>query len=222
MLLKLFGRLGLLIFLLGVGLSVALPALGGRPPINDPAWEQFGFAYCGLPCFAGVTPGETVSDDAASLLYQHIPTIERGMFNTGSTLYFAATLTSQRLGGVMLYGHSTVSEFQLNVFLPLEQLINELGLPDCLLPEPGSQNTTDVFWTRGAVSIAAVLPRSEHFDLKRKRWRCGYTWCSRATARCGGRSPGTGSRRCGSMCSTRDKSKGRQLAVPCGQSDGGH
>ncbi len=47
----------------------------------------------------------------------------------------------------------------MNVQLPLSQLVDHLGMPDCILPNPtpDPSHQTVIFWERYGVSIGAVL-----------------------------------------------------------------
>ncbi|MEP7290255.1 MAG: hypothetical protein ABI835_00675 [Chloroflexota bacterium] len=143
-----------------LALCAALPVFGARQLSQNQAWHSFGFDVCQLPCFAGITPGRSGFGSSSSTLVREVPAIDPRMIATGSSLSFWARLPEQQLSGVVRYElGGGVGEIRLNVTLPLEQVITQLGTPDCLLA-----NTTDapgvptrIFWERGIVSIAAVL-----------------------------------------------------------------
>jgi len=159
MLLKTFFRLLLWMLPLVVLLCTAVPALGGRQPAADEAWDQFGFSYCDLPCFAGVIPGQTSERDAPNLLYRHVPAIDYRTFATGIGYNFWGSIPDQRLAGLVRFNPTQVVEIRLNALIPVERIVDQLGTPDCIVPNTTGdpQRVTVVFWTRSQVSIGAVL-----------------------------------------------------------------
>jgi hypothetical protein len=54
---------------------------------------------------------------------------------------------------------ASVGELRLIVIVPLEDVIAQLGAPDCILPNTdGDPNRmTIIFWEQGGISTAAVL-----------------------------------------------------------------
>lgn len=136
----------------------ALLALGARQPANDDAWVSFGFLTCPLPCYAGITPGETAFNDTAALLTRHVPALDPRTIASGTSLNFFARVPSQQLGGLVRYQRGgQVGEVRLNAVLPIERLFAQMGAPDCILTAAGAENSTIIFWERGAISVAAVL-----------------------------------------------------------------
>jgi len=140
-------------------ICTAVTAFGARTPAADESWQHFGFAVCDLPCFAGITPGQTDFDSVPRLLMHHVQSIDPRMIAGGSSINFWAQSKTQQLGGLIHYDGGRVGEMRFTVILPLEQIITELGTPDCLLPNTGSDQNrvTVIFWERQQVSIAAVL-----------------------------------------------------------------
>lgn len=160
MLLTFSARLVVRLLVLSVALCAVLPVFGARLPIENQAWHSFGFDVCQLPCFAGITPGRSGFGSSGATLVREVPAIDPRMISTGTSLSFWARLPDQQLAGIVRYElGGGVGEIRLNVKLPLEQVITQLGTPDCLLAntsrEPGIP--TRIFWERGIVSIAAVL-----------------------------------------------------------------
>ncbi len=144
-------------------LCVVVPTFAGRQPASDEAWQKFGFAACELPCVAGITPGQTSFNVVPNLLMRHIPVIDPLMLNSGASINFWARIPSQQLGGLIQYERGLVGEMRFNVILPLAQMVESLGTPDCILPNNSSQadQVSVIFWEREGVSIGAVLPADE-------------------------------------------------------------
>ena len=158
--LRLFARL----FMGSLVISVALTAFGGRLPAPDESWQQFGFTTCELPCFAGITPGQTPFDNVPGLLIRHVQSVDPRMIAGGASINFWAQSNNQQLGGLVRYADGLVGEMRFNVVLPLAEIINELGTPNCLLPNTSSnvKSVMVIFWEREQVSIAAVLNPDAH------------------------------------------------------------
>ena len=59
----------------------------------------------------------------------------------------------------MRYDQGLVGEIHLNATLPIAQVIEQLGTPDCILPDRSSaaKDETVIFWVRGHISVEAVL-----------------------------------------------------------------
>lgn len=159
MLLIVLSRLFLRMLPLVAALCAIVPAVAGRPLSASDAWEQFGFAYCALPCYAGITPGETPYHQAPGLLRQHIPVMENRMFNTGASVNFWAVTDREELSGIARYEQGKVGELRLNAAVPLDHLLAQLGAPDCILltPPDNPRRAPVLFWIRGDISIGAVL-----------------------------------------------------------------
>ena len=152
-------RLFVRVLPLCVLLCAAVALFGSRQPAEDDSWQRFGFTYCDLPCFAGITPGKTPFDSVSRLLIRHVQTVDPRMIASGASINFWARTKSQQFGGLVRYDQGLVGEMRFNVTLPLAQVITELGTPDCILPDSGgeSDQATVIFWEREQVSIAAVL-----------------------------------------------------------------
>lgn len=163
MLLTIFSRLLARLIPLVLALCVVIPAMGKRPPESSAAWEQFGFAYCTLPCFVGITPGVTPFAGISQRLMQYIPSIDPRMINSGSAINFWARMPTQQFAGLMRYNAGLVGEMRFNVLLPVQAVLGELGTPDCILPNANGEpdRLTVIFWERDKVSIGAVLSPDE-------------------------------------------------------------
>lgn len=165
MLVMLISRLSLRVLPLIVVLCAVVPAAGGRALHPDEAWEGFGLTICSLPCYAGLTPGRTPFQQTPSLLRQNVPLIQNHMFNTGLVVHFWAETPAYELAGFVRHISGVIDEVHLDSPLPLDHLIAELGMPNCVIPGAStSLRRSTLFWTRGHISIAAVM-RGDSFDL---------------------------------------------------------
>ena len=159
MLLKTLSRLLLCLLPLIVLLCAVIPVIAARDLGENTAWRVFGFDYCSLPCFAGITSGKTPFDDASTLLVRNVEAVDPRMINSGTSINFWARDSTQQLGGLVRNDRAQVGELRLMVILPVEEVISELGAPDCILPNTtGSPDRmTIIFWERSGISTAAVL-----------------------------------------------------------------
>lgn len=128
-----------------------------RIPGSEAAWTRFGFEACALPCYAGMTPGETPFGETGVLLMNHVPALDPRVISSGTSLNFFARLPVQQLAGLVRYQtDGQVGEIRLNAVLPLDQVLVQLGAPDCILAA-AVDRAPIIFWERGGVSVAAVL-----------------------------------------------------------------
>jgi hypothetical protein len=132
-------------------------ACAARTPGSEAAWTRFGFEACALPCYAGMTPGETPFRETGTLLINHVPALDPRVISSGTSLNFFARMTGQQLAGLVRYqSGGQVGEIRLNSVLPLDQVLMQLGAPDCILATTVDRAPI-IFWERGMVSVAAVL-----------------------------------------------------------------
>lgn len=163
--LMLLSRLSLRVLPLIAALCAVIPAVGGRSLHADEAWDGFGFTICDLPCFAGITPGRTPFQQTPMLLRENIPSIQNHMFNSGLAVHFWASTPAYDLAGSTTHAYGVVDEIRLNTPIPLDHLVAELGMPDCILLGIGTTSRrSTIFWVRREVSIGAVL-QGESLDL---------------------------------------------------------
>lgn len=159
MLLKLLSRLLLWILPLIVVLCAVIPVVAARHPPENVAWHSFGFDHCQLPCFAGITSGVTPFDSAAPLLVRNVEAVNPRMINSGTSINFWGRHHDLQLSGLVRNDRASVGELRLIVIVPLEDVVTQLGAPDCILPNTdGDPNRmTIIFWEQGGISTAAVL-----------------------------------------------------------------
>lgn len=150
-------RVLLKILVVCVVCSITVVVWANRIPSSDIAWSRFGFETCALPCYAGISPGETPFRGTGTLLINHVPALDPRVISSGTSLNFFARLPSQQLAGLVRYQTGgQVGEIRLNAVLPLDQVLMQLGAPDCILAATVDRAPI-IFWVRGEVSVAAVL-----------------------------------------------------------------
>lgn len=150
-------RVLLKMLLVSVLCCTAVIVWATRTPGSTAVWTRFGFETCALPCFAGMTPGETPFRETGTLLMNHVPALDPRVISSGTSLNFFARLPGQQLAGLVRYQTGgQVGEIRLNAVLPLDQVLMQLGTPDCILVATVDRAPI-IFWERGSVSIAAVL-----------------------------------------------------------------
>jgi hypothetical protein len=159
MLLMLVSRLIVRLLAVILLICTAAATLGGRALSSDESWLHFGFDFCALPCFAGITPGQTPFNNAPGLIMHHIQSVDPRTIMGGASINFWAQSKTQLLSGLIRYDNGVVGEMHFSVILPLAELIAELGTPDCVLPNTDNApaRVPVIFWERDQVSIAAVL-----------------------------------------------------------------
>jgi hypothetical protein len=138
--------------------SMVAPLAGqGLPPAAS-IGAELGFGACKLPCWAGITPGQTPFAQANERMAEHIPPYTIPVFLTTSTLSFETTPGQPLLVGSLYYADSRVSEIHLEVGLPLSYLLESLGSPDCVWASPGTSFTVlALFWEGQGLSTGAYL-----------------------------------------------------------------
>src|SRR5690348_10209752 len=87
------------------GLILAARTLGQSRADSLPDWSAFGFDACNLPCWAGIMPGDTAFDQAATQLQASLPALDAGMLISNSQIDFSASAPDQRIRGQLYYQH---------------------------------------------------------------------------------------------------------------------
>lgn len=156
-------------FLLGwfLGFTLLCGAVciaGAVTYLDDPAWEDFGFTTCALPCWAGITPGQTSFEKAYALLDEYIPALHTSLLTEDTDITMTASSPQQLASGVLYNRDGLVDSIRLNVQMPLGQLLLSLGAPDCFIYTPSSTSRSGgitVYWVRDEGLIAALMLPSE-------------------------------------------------------------
>lgn len=158
-------KVGLFLLSLTLGISTLALWLGRQSEPLTVNSAQFGLNTCQLPCWAGITPGVTRFDDAARLLKDNVPSIDRQLLMSGSQINFWVRENQEEFSGMVysglvFYDQGNVGDVRLNINLPIWYLIDTLGKPECTWSRPASANGANlmvIYWKRQGISIGAVL-----------------------------------------------------------------
>lgn len=155
---KLVARLSIF-FALGLAVCCAGSTAAGYLR-GDPSglWQAHLLDKCPLPCWAGITLGETSFARAEVLLARYLPAGHQ-IIASPSQLNFIGSSTSSMLGGYVFYRGGTVDDLRLTVEMPIALLITALGSPDCVLPVAltGGEQRLTVYWEMNDTLIGAMF-----------------------------------------------------------------
>lgn len=140
-----------------------------NPELDEKYWSDFGFDACAMPCFAGITPGQTLFTDATALIARYIPTLnEQILISSTQAIFFAeAEDAPDRLTGIARYAQGKVGEISLTLARPLFSVLLRFGRPDCALAYPtGNAEYLYLYWEDGALRYWAsvAVADSVHFN----------------------------------------------------------
>ncbi len=156
--LRLLFRLSLLIFALTAVMIALAPLAAPRPVDATPAWTAYGFAACELPCWAGITVGETPFADTVALTAASVPALTSHTI-AGSPVFLWGTADPYYFSGLVYLGETTVGRVELSLKLPADYLIARFGLPACVLSGPDvnqAGHLSAIYWG-GADWVAAAF-----------------------------------------------------------------
>jgi hypothetical protein len=139
-------------------LCLILPIFAPRPLETAESWHYFHFDACELPCFSGITPGKTSFQNAPSLLRRNLAQIGTEIHSTGLSLQFIGSTLTRDFAGFARADQGVVSDMSIVAIVPVDHLIEQLGMPDCiLLSDQSDVPGASLFWVRDSVAINAVL-----------------------------------------------------------------
>ena len=162
--LRFIGRLAVYM-LVGLVLPVAiLLAVGQGRALAPPSYP--GAAACALPCWAGITPDHTRTEDAYALLAASL-SLEEAAFTfrqiTNEIRFEAAA--EQPVSGVIYDDRGVIAEVQLMLELPLGWLVAELDSPQCARSTQmlDGRDIVQLSWVTEDYYIGAttILPQTE-------------------------------------------------------------
>jgi hypothetical protein len=135
-------------------LLAALALAQGRtlPDADAAYWRAFGLAGCALPCFAGITPGETPFSDVVGLISESVPALSQQLLVSNSQVVFFAedSALQTSLSGVVRYHQGSVGEIRLSLYLPLSSIVLRYGTPNCtLLYSAATPSEMYLYWQAG-------------------------------------------------------------------------
>jgi hypothetical protein len=150
-------RLLLPVILTNLLLCFVVPAAFQQPFAEQPSWSAFGFATCELPCWAGITPGETAFTDAFDLLLKHVPTLNTRVLVGNVQINFSATSPEQIANGLIFEQGGLVETIQINFQLPVIELIRHLGIPHCVVYSGGTLKVITMHWESESALISGLI-----------------------------------------------------------------
>lgn len=124
------------------------------PPLDAP-----GFEACALPCWAGITPGETRTQESPQIMSAHLPDTPVVFSQIGTQINFNTTRTERSISGSIYDDRGTVGGLRLMMRLPLWQILELLGTPACVSqqPEASAQRFVTIRWALENHSIGVTL-----------------------------------------------------------------
>lgn len=148
-------------WLLWLALSSGLIFAAQQPLEPDDGLAQYGFGICDLPCWAGITPGQTEPGYILPLLELHLPSLT----DTRVLLAGWINVTVADTQDVQIrYGSQAVQQISFLTLRPsLYALLTRLGMPTCVLPvrERGTAITTldglTLIWEREGLTIYTIV-----------------------------------------------------------------
>lgn len=148
--------------------ALALAAGRALPDADAAYWRAFGLARCALPCFAGITPGETPFSDVVERIRESVPALSQQLLVSNSQAVFFAedSALQTSLSGVVRYHQGSVGEIRLSLYLPLSSIVLRYGRPDCALLYPSAApSELYLYWQSGALLYWASVGISDRVRL---------------------------------------------------------
>jgi hypothetical protein len=162
------------IWLIVALLCAVIPTAASREESMSPVWTSFGFDACALPCWSGITTGETPFSDAMELIGQHVRMLNHRVLVSASQINFSASAPEQPVHGYLFYNGTRVGSIRLTLQLPLRELIVRAGEPACVFATSippgmsGSQTITPglvVYWEIDSVLLGVLLSEADAVRL---------------------------------------------------------
>ncbi len=145
----------LLPLLLTCGLSLGVVLALHRD--EAPVITLPGFDACALPCWAGMTPGETRYADAPRLIGEHIPgatlNFERGFAQIN---FIIQAPGSNPIFGTVYEDRAQVGGLRVDGVIPLWVLIEQVGRPRCVTSSralTSNAQVVNVYWQMGEIYL---------------------------------------------------------------------
>jgi hypothetical protein len=128
------------------------------PPLDYP-----GFESCMLPCWGGITPGETRTADSPQVVVAQFTGAEFEFSQLGGMqTNFTVNSEEGRLDGVIYDDRGTVNSLRIMVRLPLWRLMETLGAPQCVSSQtyPDGGELVSLWWVNDnhTISSGVILP----------------------------------------------------------------
>lgn len=135
----------------------------GKMPLPDD--EQRLLQICVLPCWGGLTPGQTNFTEVGEILTAQFAPMNPYPSLTNSVISFGIDTPRQHIGGLVYYNRGRVGDMLLTIKLPFSVLMDALGTPDCVDQPLMRTRTLIVYWARGTAFIKTLLVTDERGRL---------------------------------------------------------
>ncbi len=181
-------RLALMIFAMCAALVGLIPRMLPHTTWQTPDyWQPFGFAACELPCWSGITAGETRFDAAVDLLLLNMPGRVDQILTSGTQINFWSLYHNQAMAGIIQYNAGMVGDVRMTIQLEVGMLIERLGVPMCVWLNDNvteSSGSMVFYWQRDRGSMGALIPNLRPaFALAKDTVTSGF-WVSSQPAPC--------------------------------------
>lgn len=110
--------------------ALIVVAVGRRTPYAPTGWELIGLSACALPCWAGITPGDTAFLDAPRVLADHLPAMRRLLISP-SQLNLWISDRAVELSAFIHYRQARVGLIEVETAVQVGDLIARYGSPAC-------------------------------------------------------------------------------------------
>jgi len=151
-----------------VTLTTALLADSSAGAASEPVALP-GFEVCTLPCWAGIMIGDTTMTEAQALVVTHLPSATTQFQFTPNEMtvdiegFSTPEMIMIRINSDEHNGQVVISEINLQLSYPFENLLTQFGAPDCLNVIDASSEYATIIWQRGSFSVVATtIVDSEH------------------------------------------------------------
>ncbi len=145
-------------FLAGIG-SILLITHSSPPPSIVISGEP-GFSACHLPCWAGITPHETVFKEALRNINASLPGWSLDVQRNNTQITFYGNHGENQIAGVIYEDRTFVGRIRLDVAMPVGYLIEELGRPYCVRTNYLStlnENVVVVYWRLADATVMGII-----------------------------------------------------------------
>lgn len=128
-----------------------------RSPLNHSGYP--GFSACELPCWAGILPTDTLTEDAVLLLREHLPEMRLEFQQVVTQITFSAAENFNHLSGVIYDDRGRISGLRIRIGVPLWQMLDALKTPTCvrMLSGGNGEEIVVISWEMDTHYISATL-----------------------------------------------------------------
>jgi len=155
-----------LVFRLILPLTLVCAALiAVAPYVDQPAlppsaeWDAYGFGACDLPCWGGITIGQTSFARTLPALRANVSAFTE-FANVPAQMLIYGKQSPYEFSGMIMYLQQRVDSISLNLRLPLDRFIDALGAPDCVIyadTAPPNREGGWLMWDHGDTPIGVLV-----------------------------------------------------------------